>query len=162
MHPEETMNRGERRKAALKAVATRMRRKGKMRSHRGALVKGYAEGLSASLLEKFPEAFKAVVGRKSGIYILTKNKEVYYVGMAGKLPDRLKKHLEDRHRRKWDGFNFYRIGKKKYIKDIESILIRVVDPEGNKIRGRFGSKRNLRNKLRGEIQDWINQQLEQI
>jgi len=133
-----------------------------MRSPRGALVKGYAEGLSASLLEKFPDAFKAVVGKKSGIYVLARNKEVYYVGMAKELPGRIKHHLDDRHRRRWDRFSFYRIGKKEYIRDIESMLIRVVDPSGNKMKGNFGSKKNLSKRLRHEIQDWVNEQLEEF
>lgn len=144
---------------AIKAARTRQRRRRKARSSRGALVKAYAEGLSGVVLEKFPEAFKAVVGKKSGIYILTKQDKAYYVGLARKLRDRLKRHLEDRHRGKWDSFSLYSIGRRKYLRDIESILIRVLRPEGNAVGAQFGRERDLTKRLRSEIQEWVDIQL---
>ena len=43
----------------------------------------------------------------------------------------------------------------KYVKDLESVLIRVAKPEGNRQQGGFGKDKNLRKKLRNEIIDSI-------
>jgi len=41
------------------------------------------------------------------------------------------------------GVRFYRIGKTKYIKDVESLLLRVFRPKGNRVVGKFGRKYHL-------------------
>ena len=131
----------------------RSSRKGRKTSkpRRGALVTAFAEGLSATVLEKYKKEFKAVVGRKSGIYILTKGKKIYYVGLASNLTSRLATHLRDRHDSKWNRFSFYSIGRKKFIKDVETILIRVLRPAGNTQGGRFGPNKNLNSRIVEEI-----------
>lgn len=124
---------------------------GKKRSSRGLLVRAYAEGISANLLEKHGDTVKRVVGKKKGVYVLSKDGKPYYIGLASKLPSRLSHHLKDRHARKWDRFNFYAIRSQKYLKDLETILIRVARPRGNRQRGGFGKDKNLRRRLRSEI-----------
>lgn len=123
----------------------------KKKSTKGSLVKYYAEGVGATVLESSVESVKRVIGRKSGIYILTKNGQPYYVGLANKIRSRLGRHLKDKHKGKWDRFSIYLIGRKKFLKDIESILIRVLSPTGNGQRGRFAKKGNLVSKLKAEI-----------
>jgi hypothetical protein len=125
--------------------------KKKKKTLRGALVRSFAENLSSSLLEQHGETVKSVVGRRSGIYVLSKKNAPYYVGLASKLPSRITHHLNDKHHGKWNRFSFYAIGKKRYLKDVETILIRVADPEGNKQKGTFGKHRNIAKKLRKEI-----------
>jgi|SRR5579863_3380355 len=123
----------------------------KKRSGKGLLVKSYAEGIKKEVIERNREAFKRVVGRKSGLYSLTKENELYYVGLSTKLRSRLKTHLDDKHRGKWDRFSFYSIGKKKFLKDIESILIRVAHPSGNDQEGSFGKNKNLKKRFIDEL-----------
>ncbi len=131
----------------LKGIAMARKKK----SSRGLLVRAYAEDISAKLLEKHGDTVKTVIGRKRGVYVLSKDGKPYYIGLANKLPSRLSHHLKDRHAGNWDRFNFYAIRSKKYIKDLESILIRVAQPEGNRQRGGFGKDKNLRQTLRNEI-----------
>jgi hypothetical protein len=45
----------------------------------------------------------------------------------------------------------YAIPSLKYLKDLESILIRVASPKGNRQLGGFGKDKNLRKKLQKEI-----------
>src|SRR5271156_5624885 len=97
----------------------------KRKSSRGLLVRAYAEEISANLLEQHGDTVKRVIGKKKGVYVLSKDGKPYYVGLASKLPSRLRHHLKDRHARRWDRFNFYAIRSQKYLKDLESILIRV-------------------------------------
>jgi hypothetical protein len=123
----------------------------KKKSTRGSLVRYYAEGVGATVLESPQESVKRVIGRKSGVYILTKNGQPYYVGLASKIRSRLGRHLKDKHKGKWDRFSIYLIGRQKFLKDIESILIRVLSPKGNGQSGRFAKKGNLVGKLKAEI-----------
>jgi len=123
----------------------------KKKSTRGLLVRYYAEGVGASILENSQESVKRVIGRKSGIYVLSRNGEPYYVGLASKIRSRLGRHLKDKHKGKWDRFSIYLIRRKKFLRDVESILIRVLSPKGNGQRGRFAKKGNLVGKLKKEI-----------
>jgi predicted GIY-YIG superfamily endonuclease len=127
------------------------RKKKKKKSTRGSLVRAYAEGISATLLEQHGDTVKWVIGKKRGVYVLSKDGKPYYIGLAKKLPSRLSHHLKDRHARKWDHFNFYAIRSQKYVKDLESILIRAARPKGNRQLGGFGKDKNLRKKLQKEI-----------
>ncbi len=123
----------------------------KKKSGKGILVKSYAQGIKKGVLEEHPEAFKKVVKRRAGLYTLMKGHALYYVGLSTKLNSRLNRHLHGKHRGKWDTFSFYSIGKKKYLKDIESVLIRVARPPGNFQRGKFGKNTNLKKLLVQEL-----------
>ena len=66
------------------------------------------------------------------------------------LRGRLRRHaLRDRQRGKWDSFLFTKFGTTKYIKDIESLMLRVFRPEGNRVVGRFKKRYN------GQ-EEWLN------
>jgi hypothetical protein len=111
------------------------------KSDRSKLVKKFIEHQNWKL-------YKNALGTKQrgrGIYVLYKKGEIYYIGLSKRsLRGRLKGHaIRDRHKGKWDNFSFYQIGRKKYIKDIESLLLRIYMPKGNKCSGRFRSKYNL-------------------
>ena len=94
------------------------------------------------------KSYKDALGSKQrgrGIYILYKGDEVYYIGLSKRsLRGRIKRHaFLDRHKGKWDRFSFYQIGRKRYIKDVEALLLRVIRPKGNKVVGRFKKRYNL-------------------
>ena len=105
------------------------------------------------LVKKFLEHrkwddYKLALGKKNrgrGIYVLYKNKKVYYIGLStSSLRSRLRRHAtRDRHKGKWDEFSFYQIGRIKYVKDIESLMLRIFHPSGNKVSGKFHKKYNL-------------------
>ena len=111
------------------------------KSDRSRLIKKHLE------LEDW-QSYNKALGTKQrgrGIYVLYKGPEIYYIGLSKRsLRGRLRKHaLRDRHKGKWDKFSFYQIGRAKYIKDVESILLRIIRPKGNRIVGRFKSRYNL-------------------
>jgi GIY-YIG catalytic domain len=88
--------------------------------------------------------------RGHGIYVLYKNDQVYYVGLSkSSLRSRIRSHAtRDRHKGKWDTFSFYQIGRSKYIKDIESLLLRIIHPTGNKVKGKFHKRYDLSKRKR--------------
>jgi hypothetical protein len=118
-----------------------MNKKKKRVSDKNRLIKKFWENASA-------EAHKEAPGSKQrgrGIYVLYSKGKIYYIGLSKRsLRGRLRRHaLRDRHKGKWDSFSFYRIGKTKYIKDVESLLLRIIRPPGNRVVGKFGRKYNL-------------------
>jgi hypothetical protein len=111
------------------------------KSDRGKLIKKHHEHLDA-------EEYQKALGKKErgrGIYVLWRGNKIYYIGLSKtSLRRRLRTHaIKDRHKGKWDNFSFYQIGRTRFIKDIESLLIRVCRPDGNKIKGRFQKKNDL-------------------
>ena len=121
-------------------------KKDKKTSDRSKLVKKHLESVDCNL-------YREALGSKQrgkGIYILYKGDNVYYIGLSKRsLRGRIRKHAtKDRHKGKWDKFSFYQIGKTKYIKDVESLLLRVFRPKGNRVAGRFKRRYNLAKKVK--------------
>ena len=120
--------------------------KNKVVSDKNKLIKRYLEDVKC----KF---YKQALGSKQrgrGIYVLYSRGKVYYVGLSkNSLRSRIKRHaLSDRHQGKWNTFSFYQVGRTKYIKDIESLILRILKPKGNRIRGRFKKRFNLEKNFR--------------
>ena len=109
------------------------------------------------LVKKFLEHrkwddYKLALGKKSrgrGVYVLYKDEKIYYIGLSkSSLRSRLRQHAtKDRHKSKWNNFSFYQIGKAKYIKDSESLMLRIFRPIGNRISGKFNRKYNIARKF---------------
>ncbi len=115
------------------------------------LIIAHINGLSVGVIEKHLECFRDFVGgRKSGIYVLRKNRNTYYVGLASSLRKRLPNHLKDHLQGKWDEFDMYiiRKGKAKYLKELETLLIRVAKPPGNLTEPKFANHNNITKKFK--------------
>jgi hypothetical protein len=122
----------------------------KKKSHAN-LVSQYLEGISRTALAEYQQFFKDVARRRNGVYALYKKKRLYYVGLARDLRARLKGHLRDRHSESWDRFSLYLTIGDQHIKELESLVLRIVKPEGNRQVGRFSKAENLRRRLTGIV-----------
>ena len=110
------------------------------------LVAAHVKGVSVAAIQHHLKTFREFIGhRKSGIYVLRKDRDVYYVGLASSVRSRLAEHLKDHHRKKWDEFDLYIIQKNKvkYLKELETLLIRVAKPRGNKTEPDFIRHKNI-------------------
>lgn len=109
------------------------KKKSGRRPKRGALIKGMLKTIPASMLNdpSFEEELAHIMRGYSGIYALYKNSNLYYVGLTNNLRNRIKSHQKDRSKH-WDSFAIFRIKRIDYLKDIETLLIRVADPPGNR------------------------------
>jgi Uri superfamily endonuclease len=106
------------------------------------LVEFYAKDIPAGVIKERLQGFRKVIGHgKSGIYVLRKGAYVYYVGLASSLRNRLAHHIRDHHSRKWDSFDLYSVrrAKRKYLTELETLLIRVVRPRGNRTEPNFAN-----------------------
>lgn len=114
-----------------------------MPRRRKQLVTGYLEDLRRDALEEHVKIIKHLVGRQPGVYALYRRGKLYYVGLAKDLSSRVRAHLKDKHGRSWDTFRLYLTLDKGHMKELESLLIRITNPEGNKQGGRFARAKNL-------------------
>ena len=114
-------------------------RSARRKSTKGALIKGVSQPLPRELLFEatFREELRELMRGYSGLYVLYKREQLYYIGLARDLFWRLHTHTRDKHRNHWDRFSMYRIARVRYLKDIESLLLRVAKPPGNSVTGNF-------------------------
>ena len=117
------------------------------------LVIQHLEGVSGKILEEYRNVIRELIKGKSGIYVLYRKGQPYYIGLATNLMARLKIHLKDRHRGAWDRFTVYLTRRDDHMKELESLLLRIVNPKGNKVRGRFADSDNLLRELKRQMME---------
>jgi hypothetical protein len=104
------------------------------------LIESHISDVSVGVIQRHIKSFREFLGhKKTGIYVLRKGEDVYYIGLAGSLRSRLPQHMKDHHKGKWDRFELYALlkSKVKYLDDLEAVLIRVAKPKGNKAEPKF-------------------------
>ena len=102
------------------------------------------EKIGAEAFERYSIILTEFVSEEQGIYALYKDDELYYIGKSTGLEGRIKKHLADRHRKKWDKFSLFVVKNESHIPELESLLITIAEPNGNK------------NKPKGKAKDLFN------
>lgn len=114
-------------------------KKPRRRPTKGALIKGVSQQLPRELLFEptFREELRGLMRGYSGLYVLYRRNSLYYIGLAKDLFWRLHTHTRDKHKKRWDRFAIFRIARVRYLKDIESLLLRVANPPGNAVTGKF-------------------------
>lgn len=117
----------------------------KRKPSKGALVKGVSARLPIELLGEpsFKNGLQEITRGHSGIYFLYKRNKLYYIGLAKNLYGRLIGHTRNKHKGKWDSFAIFRVGRVRYLKDIETLLLRAAEPPGNSVSGNFHRDANL-------------------
>ena len=124
-----------------------------MRTKRQPLVCQFLEHASSEVLEAHGSHLRDLVGRSHGVYSLYKRDRLYYVGLASNLRGRLDQHLRDRHNGLWDNFSVYLTIESGFMKELESLVLRIAEPKGNKQRGKFAKAQSLLKTLKRRIKD---------
>ena len=115
------------------------------------LVCQHLENISRAALEEYQDIIREYVRKRHGIYALYRRGKLHYVGLASNLRVRLKQHLHDRHKNSWDRFSVYHTIDDKAIKELETLLLKIVNPDGNRASGRFVRSENLAKRLKTDI-----------
>ena len=115
------------------------------------LVCQHLENISRDVLEQHQEIVRQYVRHRWGVYALYRRGKIYYVGLASNLRSRLAHHLIDRHHDSWDRFSVYLTIGDSHLRELESLIIRIVKPPGNKQKGKFAKSEDLRRRLK---RDW--------
>jgi len=110
------------------------RRRRKMRKQGvRTLVTQKLEHVSKAVFERYLDQITQLVGDSPGVYALYDEGELYYVGKSVDLRNRVKHHLKDRHGASWTHFSVYLTRREEHIHEIESLLVRIANPTGNRV-----------------------------
>ena len=64
--------------------------------------------------------------------------------LASNLRNRLKTHLTDRHAQTWDSFSVYLTINDSHLHELETLILKIASPKGNKQSGNFINAQNLK------------------
>lgn len=103
-----------------------------------------------------------LVGDSPGIYALYDEGELYYVGKSIDLKKRVNQHLKDRHKASWTHFSLYLVRNAEHIHEIESLLIRISNPKGNKVIPKGKSSGPMLKKLKIMVRKKQNEAFENM
>jgi hypothetical protein len=117
------------------------------------LVVNRLENVSKDVFKKYYPLITELVGDSPGIYALYDSGELYYVGKSIELRKRVRQHLRDRHLASWTHFSLYLTRREEHIHEIESLLVRIANPKGNRVVPRGKSSGPLLKILKSKIQE---------
>jgi hypothetical protein len=101
-------------------------------------------------------------GRRHGVYALYRGNRLYYVGLASNLRSRLNTHLRHRHANTWDHFSVYLTVGDEHLAELESLVLRISSPKGNKVRGKFARSEDLRSRFRRQVSQYQKIELNRL
>lgn len=117
------------------------------------LVVEHLENIGAEMFERYSTVITRFVDKRNGLYALYRGTDLYYVGLARNLKGRLKDHLRDRHAGAWDRFSAYLTQGDRFLKEMESLILRISLPEGNRVKGKLSGSRDLKRELENNIKE---------
>jgi len=128
-----------------------MKRKKRV-SDKGRLIKGVLEKQPAGVLKDMLEDLQDIIKTNCGIYALYNGNKLYRVGLASQLIKRVPSYLKSKtHKGKWNNFSVFIIKRQNYLKDLETLVLRIAKPEGNKVLGKIPRHHEMERKLRSII-----------
>lgn len=116
------------------------------------LVINRLENVSKDVFIKHYPLITELVGDSPGIYALYDDGVLYYVGKSIELRKRVRQHLRDRHLASWTHFSLYLTRREEHIHEIESLLVRIANPKGNRVIPHGKSSGPLVKLLKSKIQ----------
>ncbi|MHB8844709.1 MAG: restriction system modified-DNA reader domain-containing protein [Nitrospirota bacterium] len=122
-----------------------------MKSHKGQLVCQHLENISRRALEQYQGLVREYVKGRHGVYALYRKGRLQYVGLASNLRNRLKSHLKDRHALTWDTFSVYLTIKDSHLYDLETLVLKIATPKGNRLTGNFIKSDDLKPRFKRDI-----------
>lgn len=134
----------------------------KMKHRRSSLLTGHLERISSEAFDLYRKEITTLVAHQHGVYALYKGDRLYYVGLATNLRQRVNHHLKDRHKKKWDRFSLYLVRKVNHLKELESLILHIAEPSGNRSAGRLGHSPNLVKELKHSMEMRDRRQREMI
>ncbi len=137
-------------------MITRMREKriatSKITTGRGSLILYSLDNIKKEQFDVLRRELKDTLKGHSGVYALYKEDKVVRVGLGEQIFWRLLSHSRNR-KLDWDTASLFIVKKTKYLKDLETAIIRIAKPKYNEQRGRIRDERYLRKILRHSIKE---------
>lgn len=126
------------------------------------LVCKHLENISGDVLSRYRNVIRDYVKGQHGVYALYQKNRLQYVGLASNLRSRLGQHLKDRHAGTWDTFSVYFTVTDEHLRELESLVLRIATPKGNKLAGQFFNSEDLRPRFRKQITQYHRLELARI
>lgn len=102
---------------------------------RGSLIRYPLENIRRECFETIRRELRGILHKKPGVYALYNKDKLVYVGLATGLYGRVAGW--SKHKKlKWDNFSIFIIKNIKYLRDLETAVVRIAKPKGNKLEGR--------------------------
>ena len=120
------------------------------------------ENISREALGKYQNIIRQYVRRRYGVYALYRRGKLQYVGLASNLRSRLSRHLRDRHQDSWDRFSVYLTIGDTHLKELEALILRIVKPAGNKVKGKFAKCEDIRKKFARDVRQRQRNELKSL
>jgi len=130
---------------------TKKQKKRKKKRGTRSIIQGHLERVGSAVFERYLDEITDLIAGNQGVYALYRRQKLYYIGLASNLKWRIRHHLKDKHRGKWDRFSLYVIRKEDHIREVESLLVRIAGPAGNSQKGSLKRSTNLLPKLKREV-----------
>ena len=118
------------------------------------LVCKHLENISGDVLSRYRNVIRDFVKGQHGVYALYQKNRLQYVGLASNLRSRLGHHLKDRHAGTWDSFSVYLTVTDEHLRELESLVLRIAAPKGNRLTGQFSESEDLRPRFRRQISEY--------
>ena len=115
------------------------------------IVIGHLEKVSRGIFGKYQKQITGMIKNYYGVYALYRRNNLYYIGLAANLKNRIKTHLKDKHGTSWSHFSLYIFQKDNHIRELEALLLRIAYPEGNKQRGKLKGSKDLKPVLKQQV-----------
>lgn len=106
------------------------------------------ENISKNVFRAYSSLITELIGRSPGVYALYDDMGLYYVGKSVDLKGRVHHHLKDRHKASWTHFSLYLFRHEHHVDEIESLLIRIITPKGNRVKPKGSSDGSMLKKLK--------------
>jgi len=71
--------------------------------------------------------------------------------MAGFEPSQSPKDLKDRHAKTWGTFSVYLTTEDAHLRELESMILRIAAPKGNRQTGKFSRSEDLKRDLKRRV-----------
>jgi hypothetical protein len=120
------------------------------------------ENISRHALEEYQDIIREYVRHRQGVYALYRRGKLYYVGLASNLRSRLAHHLKDRHGESWDRFSVYLTIGDSHLRELESLILRIVKPSGNKVKGKFAKSEDIRRRFGRAVRARMHDELSEL
>lgn len=119
---------------------------------RGSLIHFALDGISRESFEVIKTELSDLLRRRAGVYALYKNDKLVRVGLGTNIYWRLKGHAKSK-KLVWNTASLFIIGAKnlKYLRDLETAIVRIAKPKYNNQKGRVRDERFLERLLRKSV-----------
>jgi hypothetical protein len=122
------------------------------RIKRGSLIHFALDGIKRESFEVIKTELTNLLKRRAGVYALYQNDKLVRVGLGANIYWRLKGHAKSK-KLVWNTASLFIIGEQnlKYLRDLETAIVRIAKPKYNKQKGRIRDEHFLERLLRKSV-----------